>query len=206
MAIWHLFEKISPPSSPPTVKAPLVVPTIVVTPVLEEQKTAAYDDEDFFGHGSSLKAFEAISIVEVSAVDVLPTPPASPPADQTCNRTGLGITGVDVQVTQDYRDPLNEVDDLLEILGLSVEEEQDEVEDEVEQLLGAMEDQASKLVNKSKAQFLELSREWNAMKQREVCNFYILFLLRTTANYNIVSASQTRSQINHFGILRDGGV
>lgn len=166
MALWQFIETTIASPPPPKVKA-LAVPTIVVTPVLEDQKAAIVDDDgDFFGNASTLKAFEAVTITDAG----LPTPPASPPTS-SFDATGLGISGVETSVTTasaEDRDPLNGVDDLLEILGLELSEEQDEVENEVEQILAAMEDHASKLVNKSKEQFLEMSRQWHNLAQLEV--------------------------------------
>jgi hypothetical protein len=165
MAIWQFIEKTISSPAPAKAKEPVIVPTIVFTPPLEEQKIAQ-QNEDFFDQTSTLKSFEAITIVEAP-----PTPPASPPT-ATFDATGLGISGVDtssLDAGRTYGDPLNEVDDLLEILGLDVDEERDGVEKEVEELLSAMDEHASKLVTKSASLFLEFGVQWNNLTQLEVC-------------------------------------
>jgi len=165
MAIWQFLEKtISSPPPPAKARESVVVPSIIFTPPLEDQKVAQ-QNEDYFDQTSTLKAFEAITIIEAP-----PTPPDSPPTT-TFDATGLGTSGVDtstLDVSQGYSDPLNEVDDLLEILGLDVEEERDEIEHEVEQLLTPMDEHTSKLISKSASLFLEFRTQWNNLAQLEV--------------------------------------
>lgn len=159
MSIWKLIEKTLTATTTKVVelqkkKEELPVPTIVVTPVLEER-------EEYLEFGYKIEETPTIQVTEITPT----TTPASSEDGNDEATQGLGISGVQ------YDDPLNEVDDLLAILGLDVEAEKEEVEDEIEKILEREIDGglASKLVEKSRVLFLELGREWKEVVEREVC-------------------------------------
>lgn len=163
MSIWKLIEKTLTATTTKVVelqkkKEELPVPTIVVTPVLEER-------EEYLEFGYKIEESTPSPTIQVSEITSNTSTPTSSDDGNDEATKGLGISGVL------YEDPLNEVDDLLAILGLDVEAEKEEVEDEVERILEREIDVglASKLVEKSRVLFLELGREWREVVEREVC-------------------------------------
>jgi len=108
MSIWKLFEKTLTATTTKVVslqqkKEELPVPTIVVTPVLEEREEYLE-----FGYKISSETTPTIQVTEIS-------PTSSDDGNDNEHTKGLGISGVQ------YEDPLNEVDDLLAILGMDGE-------------------------------------------------------------------------------------